>query len=594
MKLKSFHVRMFKSILDSGMVRVSPLTVVVGKNESGKTSLLKALHKLNPAVKEPYRMRDEWPRGHRDGRDEAHVVCSAEFEVETRDVATLSKHGTIKAGDSVRVGRTYAGEFVVQSPEDAAPEFVTAVEATLPKFVYMDEYEVFKGTAKLDEVKQRAGSPTPEDKAILTLLSLAGLELDELVAGASGDVSERAYDLSDGSETITKKMASHWEQMAYEVELHADGMSFFTFVKAPGEQSRIKLEERSRGFQWFFSFDAKLLHETQGDLKNTVILLDEPGLHLHPDAQRNLLARLEEYSGVNSMIYTTHLPFMINLLEPDRIRVLADGDAGTSVSESLFDSSPEAKLTLQAALGMSGRLGMPLGDKNLIVEGVHDYWIVTALSDLVARSGKAGLPPDTVITAAGGANEATYLGTFMVGQGLAPVVLYDSDAEGRGACDRFVKNWLTRYRDNKAETALLGDVTGMQGSCAIEDIFDEAWYLDHVLAIYKKHLPESAKGTLDLSRGGLLADRVSAALDAHGISFNKGSVAKRICEALRGMKSVSDLPAESAERATKLIEVLRDRLDGPYRSSRPSEPVVETKPDAAAAIMKRSQSATAS
>ena len=48
MDLIKFRVTMYKGIIDSGWVDVDRLTVLVGKNESGKTSLLKALHKLNP------------------------------------------------------------------------------------------------------------------------------------------------------------------------------------------------------------------------------------------------------------------------------------------------------------------------------------------------------------------------------------------------------------------------------------------------------------------------------------------------------------------------------------------------------------------
>jgi ABC-type cobalamin/Fe3+-siderophores transport system ATPase subunit len=48
MVLSGFCIQMYKCVLDSGWIEVSPLMVLVGKNESGKTSLLKALHKLNP------------------------------------------------------------------------------------------------------------------------------------------------------------------------------------------------------------------------------------------------------------------------------------------------------------------------------------------------------------------------------------------------------------------------------------------------------------------------------------------------------------------------------------------------------------------
>jgi predicted ATP-dependent endonuclease of OLD family len=50
MKLKSFRVREFQSVRDSGPVNIDDIACLVGKNESGKTALLKALYRLNPIV----------------------------------------------------------------------------------------------------------------------------------------------------------------------------------------------------------------------------------------------------------------------------------------------------------------------------------------------------------------------------------------------------------------------------------------------------------------------------------------------------------------------------------------------------------------
>ena len=72
----------------------------------------------------------------------------------------------------------------------------------------------------------------------------------------------------------------------------------------------------------FFFFDLMLMHATSEDFKECVILLDEPGLYLHPGAQKDLLKCLEAYATENTLIYTTHLPFMIDLKHPDRIRIL--------------------------------------------------------------------------------------------------------------------------------------------------------------------------------------------------------------------------------------------------------------------------------
>jgi len=52
MKLKEFRVREFRSVWDSGAIKVDDQTTcLVGKNEAGKTTLLNALYRTNPIIK---------------------------------------------------------------------------------------------------------------------------------------------------------------------------------------------------------------------------------------------------------------------------------------------------------------------------------------------------------------------------------------------------------------------------------------------------------------------------------------------------------------------------------------------------------------
>ena len=556
MKLARFRIQKYKCILDSEWVNVSSPTVVVGKNEAGKTSLLKALHKFNPFKPEPYSMPRDWPRGFRGERSDAQVVCTAEFQLAPEEVKGLQElAGEPVILESIQVTKDYAGRFEVlfpaglfpeklhpndidalcnELPEPTSPvsdEFQKQAEECrleairlahegrfsglvqlrseqnsklsvrsnqqpqhqhennfsnayfpkldelgrklketqtiqqkahdfviehLPTFVYMDEYQSFCGTAKLDVVKRRKDQNDlqPADEAFLTILALAELDFEnEYEKGGNNDQEareERQYDLSDGEATLNKKIEGHWGQMRYQVQFRADGYQFMTFVKSLKDTALIRLEDRSKGFQWFFSFDLMLMHETRGKLKGCVILLDEPGLHLHPEGQQNLLGRLAEYAKDNTVIYTTHLPFMIDLQEPDQIRVLSETENGTVVSEDLTKSQPAAKLVLQAALGISGRKSWLIAEQNLVVEGADDYWILAELSNLFRRSGKEGLPQDVFVTAAGGASEVTYLATFMVGQELDVVALFDNDLAGRASRDKLVKSWLPKYREQKA------------------------------------------------------------------------------------------------------------------------------------------------
>lgn len=666
MKPVQFCVKMYKSVLDSGWVKLSQLTVLVGKNEAGKTSLLRALHKFNPFKPEPYSIPREWPRGHRGERSDKQIVCTVEFELSTEEMVELEKITPQTITDNhIQITRDYGGRFEVLFPPDIFPDRLhpneidqicaalpqlaapanaefqgvadgckaealrlahegrftdlttlrdkhapllqprsggaqpqTQNEANfqsqylaqlaeitsklssaltiqrkaheylvkrIPTFVYMDEYRTFNGTAWLDQVKQRVDQsrPTSDDETLLTILSLAELRLNEEVAKAGqSDREERQYDLSDAAATLNRKIEDHWRQLRYEVEFRADGQQFLTFVRGLSDKSLIRLEERSRGFQWFFSFDLTLMHDTKGTLRDCVILLDEPGLHLHPEAQMDLLGRLKAYAEGNTLIYTTHLPFMIDLQEPDRIRIISETPKGTIVTENLTESQPEAKLVLQAALGISGRTSYLVADQNLVVEGVDDYWIINDIASLFHRSGEEGLPEYVRITPAGGASEATYIATFMIGQALDVVALYDTDSSGNMAKDKLVKNWLTRYHTKHAVALSLGDVVGATSSeFAIEDLFPDSFYIERVKRVYAKPLAAADVGSITLPAGNQLCKRIEAFFAAHNIVFNKGSVNKVLSADIRKMKSVNELPADTAAMARKLLAAIRKAFE---------------------------------
>src|SRR6476660_9228599 len=123
MKLTAIRIHRYKSILDSGWIEVSPLTVMVGKNESGKTTVLKALHKFNPFDAEPYVLDREWPCSQRKGRTENQVVCSTRFALsaeETEELLTLTEGKSLLS--ELIVTRDYKGRLEVAFPEDLFAE----------------------------------------------------------------------------------------------------------------------------------------------------------------------------------------------------------------------------------------------------------------------------------------------------------------------------------------------------------------------------------------------------------------------------------------------------------------------------------------
>src|ERR1700730_13894859 len=381
----------------------------------------------------------------------------------------------------------------------------------LPTFIYMDDYRSVEGTAHLDQVLQQINEPMPQDETLLVIFKLAGLDAKKLIEQGNsqdpGTIRERQYDLQDAGQVLTSAVADRWAQSPYKVQFRADGQRFFTEIEELHRNvGMLPLEEQSRGFQWFFSFDLRFMHDSGGTFAGCVLLLDEPGMHLHPGGQDDLLRRFDAYARENTLIYTTHLPFLVDIREPSRIHVMKEReDMSASVSDDLAASGPDEKLTLQAALGMKAFQRELVAHKNLVVAGADELFILTAFSSLLERSGRPGLADDVAIVAAGSASGIVYRATFMVGQGLEVLALFDSDDEGREQEAALRTKWLTHYKNTHSSTVLLGDALDQPGDVGIEDLLSEKNYLRKAHEVHATALTRAGVRAVESVGSGTLA-----------------------------------------------------------------------------------------
>jgi hypothetical protein len=92
MKLIEARIQNYRSVADSTPFRVADVTCLVGKNESGKTNILRCLerlHALDPKVKKAYDEDMDWPRTSDDAPNPKAIVMDATWELESGEIAEI-------------------------------------------------------------------------------------------------------------------------------------------------------------------------------------------------------------------------------------------------------------------------------------------------------------------------------------------------------------------------------------------------------------------------------------------------------------------------------------------------------------------------
>ena len=94
MKLIDVQVKNFRCVNDSQEFKVGEITCLVGKNESGKTSILKALERVNSTdakVRRKFDRERDWPRNRFDEYDPGATAVRTHWEIDPMDRAAVDE-----------------------------------------------------------------------------------------------------------------------------------------------------------------------------------------------------------------------------------------------------------------------------------------------------------------------------------------------------------------------------------------------------------------------------------------------------------------------------------------------------------------------
>lgn len=353
MKLQSIEIRNYRSIenltFDTVPLNDSTSTYgLIGVNEAGKSSILKAMALKEGVV--PVQVKD-----FKDSKDKSkNIEVMFQYKLDANEIAEYdaeaNPHG--EPDDAVLsisrkidltkliVSATYSWARATPSSQALALDFALSGASGAPSQLGAED-KIFVKTALEKGILAGMHKTifwTAEDRYLISQpINLANfaakpedisIPLKNCFALADiTDIKSRVASLSDSTEiellqselgdAVTQHIKTVWPNHPITITfLITNGLIHF-HVKDTGSGGKAKTaDQRSDGFKQFISFLLTVSAQDRNEeIANSILLLDEPETHLHPQAQEYLLGELVKITQNdrnNIVFFATHSNYMID------------------------------------------------------------------------------------------------------------------------------------------------------------------------------------------------------------------------------------------------------------------------------------------
>jgi len=330
-----------------------------------------------------------------------------------------------------------------------------------PRIVYFSDYKKILGNINLQDYLHGVKSSTGGNveyveefdrvETVRNLFYLAELELDKLEEYQNSP-SKLIKLLNQASKKLTSRLNPAWKGEPIHVELRFNPGNIMSVVISDVHRDGTitntgLLNRRAEGFKWTFSFIINFAAETQrSELKEAILLLDEPARNLHPTQQRGISDMLKNLAGTNQVLYATHSPFMIFDYTPGNLLVV-ELERKNHLSKIYYEYWKADDATLIPILyGLSRGLVESTVDREIgsnsrpiiIVETMSDTMYLNAF-DKFLQDPNISMNPLNVIPAYN-KNSVLPLAIFYRDHGYNTFILLDNDNESKQIAEQLKNN----------------------------------------------------------------------------------------------------------------------------------------------------------
>lgn len=563
MRLRAFQIKGFKSIIDTGLVRLGDnqnILVLAGQNEAGKSAVLEALEFLNSGPSVSFEKLQK--------RSDILTEVWCEYELSDNDITYMGKQYTDKPSlmEFLTKNRVIG---MVRRTSDETPEIVPVLmldqstgDELKKHFEVTDDagvttwpgYDEFSEHLLSDTYRTQIfynedtnydlpgtviASAIDQHPAVNDFEKVFGIDFKELVekdpriiSAAESKVNKNATD--DFNRYWTQKL-NVGTKYGFKVKINrnatipADSEIEFLIESYENDPNPLYLEQKSKGFRWFSAFNLRLraLGVNEYHPEDVLLLIDEPGEGLHELAQKDLKKVIDELASKGATIfYSTHNPLLIGTQgeELSRIRIISNQpEIGTKIfTLPQYASSPglgtqDALSPLVTALGLQGVSSLKNTAKlSVIVEGISDEYYYAGFVKLLDSD-------DFYFIPAMGAQNVSNISSILYGWGEKHKILLDDDRAGKTAYKKLLQNFFFNDTAAAAKVVLLPE-----GILGVEDILSGADFRKYVTGDNSKKAQNltnsSAAGTSKEILARLFLDKV----ERKELTFAKlDSVSKR-------------------------------------------------------------------
>lgn len=436
MKIKNISVNGFRCLSDFTVRFEDDLTVIVGENDSGKTSLVDCLKVItqgsnveiddfnhnsetieisvdvNDFVFERKYVKDgdRVDVGTLKARPKKHYLENA-FKFLIDDGLDLSDNGVIEEikklakifGLTVRANSNVSNlQQAILQKIDNTEDGVVIENANFPPFnnIQLDgkQFENVSGFFKEVFLKEKQGEIWQESiDGETTIEEFVRDRIDSYSINIEKDIKDKG--ILERMQLFIRDLTEVKIEPIYQKrDLNIDAK-----VKFMENGNEISIEKKGDGTKRRITMALLEYKKEQSMLEHdssTIYLLDEPDTHLHVKAQIEFLETVKKFSNNGSqVILTTHSPFIINSVQPKQVRLLENNNNNSKIRYLKHDV--EASDRVLQAVGIENTY-LFFARHLIIVEGeteekfLHAYFLnrlgTTPSSSLVKIINCKGIP----------------------------------------------------------------------------------------------------------------------------------------------------------------------------------------------------------